>query len=57
MHTDRLTKRIFEWDWLKRRNNWSDDLFKIFEKLNLTDIFYNQNCCDVKLVEDRLEGL
>ena len=25
MHPDRLIKNIFEWDWLKRYNNWSSE--------------------------------
>ena len=30
MHPDRFIKNIFEWDWLKRYNNWSSELCTMF---------------------------
>ena len=48
MHPYRLTKRIFEWDWLKKNNNWSEDILHLLNKLDMADLFYNQNYCDLK---------
>ena len=35
MHPDRLTKRIFEWDWLKKNSNWSEDILHLINKLDM----------------------
>ena len=57
MHPDRLTKRIFEWDWLKKNNNWSEDILHLLNKLDMADLFYNQNYCDLKETETKLYEL
>ena len=54
MHPDRLAKCVFEWDWLKRNNNWSSELLLLFNKLEMSDAFYNQSYCDTKNVECKL---
>ena len=54
MHPDRLAKCVFEWDWLKRNNNWSSELLLLFKKLEMSDAFYNQSYCDTKNVECKL---
>ena len=54
MHPDRLTKRIFEWDWLKKNNNWSEDILYLLNKLDMADLFYEQNYCDLKETETKL---
>ena len=46
MHPDRLTKRIFEWDWLKKNHNWSEDISHLLNKLDMADLFYNRTTCD-----------
>ena len=47
MHPDRLTKQIFEWDWLKKYNNWSENILYLLNKLDMAVLFYNQNYCDI----------
>ena len=41
MHPDRLTKQIFEWDWLKKYNNWSENILYLLNKLDMAVLFYN----------------
>ena len=43
---DRLTRNIFEWDWLLRNNNWSFEMGNLFTLVNIDNVFYNQNVCD-----------
>ena len=57
LHPDRLTKRIFEWDWLKKNNNWSEDILYLANKLDMADLFYEQNYCDLKETETKLYEL
>ena len=57
MHPDRLTKRIFEWDWLKKNNNWSVDILYLLNKLDMADLFYEQNYCVLKETETKLYEL
>ena len=57
MHPDRLTKRIFEWDWLKKNNNWSEDILYLLNKLDMANLFYEQNYCDLKETETKLYEL
>ena len=56
MHPDRLTKRIFEWDW-RNKNNWSEDILYLLNKLDMADLFYEQNYCDLKETETTVEGI
>ena len=48
MHPDRLTKNIFERDWLKRYNNWSSELCTMFDKIDMSNVIYNQGVCSIK---------
>ena len=47
MHPNRLTKQIIEWDWLKKYNNWSENILYLLNKLDMAVLFYNQNYCDI----------
>ena len=46
MKPDRLTRNIFEWDWLLRNNNWSFEMCNLFKLMNIDKVFYNRNVCD-----------
>ena len=48
MHPDRLTKRIFEWDWPNKNNNWPEAILYLLNKLDMADLFHEQNYCDLK---------
>ena len=39
MENGRLTKQIFEWDYSINKNNWSQEIRKILEELELTCLF------------------
>ena len=54
MDSSRLTKKIFEWDWLIRRNNWSSDICSTFLKLDSHTHFYNQDQFDFKALKERV---
>ena len=54
MDSSRLTKKIFEWDWLIRRNNWSSDICSTFLKLDPDTHFYNQDQFDFKSLKERV---
>ena len=54
MHQDRLTKQIYEWNWLKKDNNWSEDILYLLIKIDMADLFYNRNYCDLKEAEKKL---
>ena len=57
MHPDRLTKNIFEWDWLKRYNNWSSALCTMFNKIDMSNVFYNKGVCNIKAAQRNFEKL
>ena len=57
MYWDRLTKRIFEGDWLKNDNSWSEAILYLLNKLDMADLFHNQNYCELKETEIKLYEL
>ena len=57
MHLDRLIKNIFEWDWLKRYNNWSSELCTMLNKIDMSNVFYNQGVCNIKDAQREVEIL
>ena len=56
-HPYRVIKNIFEWDWLKRYNNWSSELCTMFNKLDMSNVFYNQGVCNIKDAQRNFEIL
>ena len=57
MHPDRFIKNIFEWDWLKRYNNWSSELCTMFNKIDMSNVFHNQGVCNIKDAQRNFEIL
>ena len=57
MHPDRLIKNIFEWDWLKRYNNWSSELCTMFNTIDMSNVFYNKGVCNIKDAQRNFEIL
>ncbi len=43
MDSKRLTKKVFHWDFNRRRTsgNWNSDIYKVFSSLNKLDIYEN----------------
>ena len=56
MDTDRLTYQVFLWD-LNRSNIhkiWCSDIRDIFQSVDMDNVFYSKEQCDISLVKDRL---
>ena len=54
MNDNRLTKKIFLWDYSRNTQNWCGELKQIFQMINLTYIFDNLELVDLNLAKDRL---
>lgn len=54
MSHDRLTYKIFEWDYTALNNNWCSEVHNILESADLTDIFLNKEICDLELLKEKL---
>ena len=57
MDDNRLTKRIFLWDYSKRscKGNWNSDIYKLFTKIGRTDHFTNLSQVNVYAAKTILE--
>jgi hypothetical protein len=47
MTDDRLTKIIFNYDYLKGDQNWSAEMEQLFNFLDMTDVYDNQLVCNI----------
>ena len=47
----RLTKQVFLWDFSQANNNWSCDMFNVFESINLLELFWSKSPVDVTVCE------
>ena len=47
MDRDRLTRKIFDYDISKCRNNWSHELKQIFSKVGMVELLHNNLECDI----------
>jgi len=55
MNPDRLTRKVFEWDFqLLNSNSWCYKIESIFEKIGLWDFFSNGKEIDLKVAKDLL---
>ena len=54
MHENRLTRRVFNWDFSICRNNWSHKVKALLINLNLVTSFHNQITCDLNEVTQKL---
>ena len=57
MHPDRLTRQVFEWDWLSRNNNWSMEMYSVFKMLDMETNFNQLNVCDKNLYLTKIQFL
>ena len=53
MKDDRLTKKIFMWDY-KQKNGWCSEISKIFHKLNLGQKFKDKQFCDLRVISKKV---
>ena len=54
MPQDRLTQKVFDWDYSLCRNNWSFEVKNIFENCNLLHIYDDCSNCDTVTVKNIL---
>ena len=59
MEDDRLTKKIFMWDYQERRSvgSWNSDVFKIFDKIGKLDIYQNRCMINIQHAKTILKSL
>ena len=53
---NRITKKVFTWDFVKRRSvgSWNSDILKLFSSLNMGNIYHNLMGVNLTLVKGKL---
>lgn len=54
LDANRLTKHIFYWDMKEKSNNWSADMERLFDAVDMTELFEQKRVCDLDLVSRQL---
>ena len=54
MENNRLTKVIFIWDYGRGRSKWNSEIQKLFNYVELNNIYLQQQKCDVNLLKEKL---
>ena len=54
LRENRLTKKIFDYDYNCLNNNWSSEVKQIFTKIDKIDLFLSKSLCDVEEAKDIL---
>ena len=54
MSNNRLTKKIFLYDYSIKRNNLSSKIGNILESVNLLNIFQTKIMCDISVFESKI---
>ena len=54
MSNNRLTKKIFLYDYNIKHNNWSSEIENILESVNLLNIFQTKIMCDISVFESKI---
>ena len=56
MDLNRITKKVFTWDFVKRRSvgSWNSDILKLFSSLNMGNIYHNLMGVNLTLVKEKL---
>ena len=57
MPNDRITKKIFKWDFENDRNSWCGDVKSVLSLLDMSDVYQNQQPCDLNLAISTLESI
>ncbi len=53
MNPNRLTKRVFENDYLLGKANWCSEVKEILTEVNLAHIFVNRTKCDINILTEK----
>ena len=57
MHDDRLTKKVFLYDYEKCCKNWNSEIKDIFVKLDMENIFNERIVCDLNHVKTKIHEI
>ena len=57
MDRERLTRKIFDYNISKCRNNWSHELKQIFSKVGMVELFHNNFECDIRLLKCKIKQI
>ena len=57
MEETRLTRIVFDYDWSRKKDNWCMEMKKIFEKLDMVDIYEQKVSCNLEQVSVKLYEL
>ena len=57
MDSNRLTRKVFDWDYSLCRNNWSDHMKTIFLKTDFENVFYSRMFSDVNEASIKLHNI
>lgn len=55
MPENRLTKCIFEWDWVKCKDNWSSELRELYTQFDSQNTFFEKTLCDLDLLTSKVK--
>ena len=53
---DRLTKRVFMWDWNQSQKNWSSEVKKLYYDVNMNEYFDGMQVCNLNDLSEALKG-
>ena len=53
MNNDRITKKIFEWDFTKKKG-WCAEVSKIFDEMGIKNKFSEKQFCDLRFVKSKI---
>ena len=56
MNDDRITKRIFLWDYTQT-NGWCKEVSKIFSEMDLINKFSDKQFCDLRMVKSKITDI
>ena len=57
MDPTRLTRKVFEVDYRKCKNNWCSEIKHMFEKINKSDIYDNKHVCHIHEIQQSLNKI
>lgn len=54
MDSDRLTRKLFEFDFRLNNNNWCTEIHTILRNTNQENLFWSKSICDIGMTVDKL---
>ena len=56
MPDDRITKQVFVWEYELNSRNWAQDMLKLFTEIDLQEMFYSMETCNIAFVKEKLRS-